>query len=49
MNPQDTDALLGTLESIAESLETLARLAAYVASTQGVPPEVINPPPEIPQ
>ena len=44
MKQSDTDALIGTLESIATSLETLTRLACHMATNAGVPADVIAPP-----
>lgn len=44
MNQTDTDAVIGTLESIATSLETLARIAIHFAAQAGAPAEVLTPP-----
>jgi hypothetical protein len=42
MNQTDTDAIIGTLESIATSLETLARIACHFAAQAGAPAEVLT-------
>jgi len=44
VNQADTDAVIGTLESIATSLETLARIAIHFAAQAGAPAEVLTPP-----
>lgn len=44
MNQNDTDAIIGTLESIADSLETLTRIAVHMAAQAGIPAEVLTSP-----